>query len=224
VHGVGTSYNAAIMSTIPTRPVTRPASDPSGGDKPELTWEIAELFPPQGMWTEEEYLALGGNRLVEFSDGRVEVLALPTELHQMIVAFLFEALLAWARPRDAGKVLFSALRVRLRPGKVREPDVVFMRKENDHRRGNEFWDGADLVMEVVSDDDRRRDLVIKRFEYAQAGIPEYWIIDPKNAEVTVLKLAGELYTEHGVFARGQQATSATLDGFTVDVTALFSVK
>jgi Uma2 family endonuclease len=209
------------MSTVPARPM---APHSKQADKPELTWEIAELFPPQGMWTEEEYLALGGNRLVEFSDGRVEVLALPTELHQMILAFLFEALRGWATPRDAGTVLFSALRVRLRAGKFREPDIIFMRKENDHRRGNDFWDGADLVMEVVSDDDRRRDLVIKRFEYAQAGIPEYWIVDPKNSQVTVLKLADELYVEHGVFGLGEQATSASLEGFTVDVTAVFSVK
>src|SRR5260221_379563 len=209
------------MSTIPARPV---APHPQQADKPELTWEIAELFPPQGMWTEEEYLALGGNRLVEFSDGRVEVLTLPTKLHQMILAFLFEAMIGWARPRDAGTALFSALRVRLRAGKIREPDIVFMRKENDHRRGNDFWDGADLVMEVVSDDDRRRDLVIKRLEYAQAGIPEYWIVDPKSSQIIVLKLAGALYAEHGVFSPGEQATSATLEGSTVDVTAVFSVK
>jgi len=47
----------------------------------------------------------------------------------------------------------------------------------DSRRHNKYWEGADLVKEVVSgsEDDRQRDLVTKRREYAQAGIPEYWI-------------------------------------------------
>ena len=57
--------------------------------------------------------------------------------------------------------------------------------------------------------------------YAEAGIPEYWIVDPRVETVTVLRLAGGTYVEHGVFTRGDTATSALLGGFTVDVTALF---
>ena len=44
---------------------------------------------------------------------------------------------------------------------------------------NVHWTGADLVIEVVSPDDPDLDLVVKRQEYAQAGIPEYWIVDPE---------------------------------------------
>ncbi len=42
--------------------------------KPEPTYAVAELFPPQGQWTEAEYLALNTNRLIELSDGKLEVL------------------------------------------------------------------------------------------------------------------------------------------------------
>jgi Uma2 family endonuclease len=85
---------------------------------------------------------------------------------------------------------------------------------------NEFWEGADLVMEVVSED-RRRDFELKRTDYARAGIPEYWIIDPKFERVTVLSLKDGAYVVRGEFHRTQQASSALLDGFTIDVTALF---
>ena len=68
--------------------------------------------------------------------------------------------------------------------------------------GNEYWEGADLVVEVVSDDDRRRDLETKRFEYADTGIPEYWIVDPQLGEVSVLKLAGNRYETDGVYCGG----------------------
>lgn len=202
--------------TIPGPQETPSASRP--------TWEIAYLFPSQGMWTEGEYLALSGNRLVELSDGNVEVLPMPTELHQMMVLFLYEMLAGWVRARGAGKVLVAPFKIRLWPGKMREPDVMFMGSANDHRRNNEFWEGADLVMEVVSDDDRRRDLETKRYEYAQAKIPEYWIVDPKKSQITVLKLVQEGYEEHAVSGIGGRATSALLEGFEVDVQSVFSAK
>jgi hypothetical protein len=50
------------------------------------TWEIAHLFPNQGTWTVDDYLALNTNHLVEFSDGLIEILPMPTEQHQLLVA------------------------------------------------------------------------------------------------------------------------------------------
>jgi Uma2 family endonuclease len=183
------------------------------------TWEIAHLFPAQGTWSEEEYLGLTGNRLVEFSDGYVEVLPMPTTSHQALVAYLYGLLHAYASKHGLGKVLFAPLRVRLWPDKFREPDLVFMMKAHSRRMGEEFWDRADLVMEVVSGDpeDQKRDLVTKRREYARAGIPEYWIVDPEKETVTVLSLAGKRYAVHGLFAKGSVAKSVLLPEFTVDV-------
>ena len=190
----------------------------------EPTWAIAHLFPAQGTWSEEEYLALNGNRLIEFSHGWVEVLPIPTTLHQVIVAFLYDSLKGFVLPKGLGLPLFSPLRVRLWAGKFREPDVLFMLSEHKNRVGNEYWEGADLVMEVVSDDDRRRDLEMKRFEYARAGIPEYWIVDPQLEQITVLVLDGNRYREHGCFKRGQRATSVLLPGFELDVDAAFAAR
>jgi Uma2 family endonuclease len=186
---------------------------------PEPAWDVARPWPAQGHWSEEEYLALDTNRLVEFSHGHVEVLPMPTMSHQVMVAFLYGRLLAFVAAHGLGTVLFAPLRVRLWPGKFREPDVLFMRSEHAARCGEQYWEGADLVMEVVSDDDRRRDLEPKRLEYAQAGIPEYWIVDPREGTITVLRLGAGAYIEHGVFRRGEQAASALLPGFVVEVDA-----
>jgi Uma2 family endonuclease len=73
-------------------------------------------------------------------------------------------------------------------GKFREPDIVFLLAQHADRRGDKYWRGADLVMEVVSEDDPDRELVTKRVEYAQAGICEYWLLDPRDRTVTVLAL------------------------------------
>jgi Uma2 family endonuclease len=192
----------------------------SSSTNAEPTWDVAYLFPRQGQWSEDEYLALDTNRLIEFSHGILEVLDMPTQSHQLIVLFLYRTLLLFTQ--KTGTVLVAPLRVQLWPGKIREPDVVFMFSENDEQRGNRFWRGADLVMEVVSPDDRRRDYEVKRREYARANIPEYWIVDAQEAVIVVLTLENGRYVEHGRFQTGETATSQLLAGFTVDVTAVFA--
>ena len=101
---------------------------------------------------------------------------------------------------------------------MREPDVLCVLPEHGDLWKEEFAGGADLVIEVVSPSDPKRDTVVKRQEYARAGIREYWIADPMAEAITVLTLAGDAYEEHGVFAPGQRATSRLLQGFGVDVT------
>ena len=142
---------------------------------------LPSCSPLRGRGRESEYFALETNRRVEFSHGFLEFLPMPTVLHQRIAAFLYDALQAFVVGLNLGEVLFTGVRVRLWPGKFREPDVLFMRAEHAGRITEEYWEGADLVMEVVSsgDEDRRRDLKTKREEYAQARIPEYWIVDPE---------------------------------------------
>jgi Uma2 family endonuclease len=182
------------------------------------------LSPAQGTWSEKEYLVLNSNRLIEFSHGRLEELPLPTTSHQLLVAYLYGCLLTFVTRRDLGTVLFAPLRVRLWRGKFREPDVVFMLKEHRDRIREAYWEGVDLAMEIVSEEeeDRRRDLETKRREFARAGISEYWIVDPRLECITVLRLFGRRYAVHGEFTKGTVATSPLLDGFTVDVTEAFS--
>jgi Uma2 family endonuclease len=192
---------------------------PEGIFPGEPTWGVTRLFPTQGNWSESDYLALNTNQLVEFSHGFVEFLPMPTIVHQRILKFIFNALQAFVTAQNLGEVLFMGVRVQLWPGKFREPDVLFMKAEHAGRVTEDYWVGADLVMEVVSDgdEDRRRDLKAKREEYAKAAIPEYWIVDPALGQITVLALEGSTYAVHGVFSTGQQATSKLLPGFAVDV-------
>jgi len=190
---------------------------------PEPAWEVSRLFPAQGAWSEEEYLGLPGNHLVEFDLGHIEALGLPSQSHQLLVGFLCLALANFVRQRRLGKVLVSPFPVKLWDGKMREPDVLFMRREHRERRHENYWSGADLVMEVVSPDDPGRDKITKRREYARAGIPEYWLVDPFEKTVTVFSLPeqAEEYAVHGVFVGGL-AQSASLPGFSVAVDELFA--
>ncbi len=184
-------------------------------------WRIATLFPYQGAWSEQEYLALETNRRVEFDNGFVEVHDVPTDQHQAIILYLSIALNRFAL-QIGGVVRTAGLRLRLWDRKYREPDIVFLRDRDSNQRRENFWDGADLAIEIVSQslEDRERDLVTKRIEYARAGIREYWIVDPEQETVTVLSLADDTYSEDGLFGRGDVVTSSLLPELALPVTEI----
>jgi len=192
-----------------------------------LSWQegddlVLSLDPLQGYWTQAQYLLLSNqtNRLLEYTDGYIEVLPMPTKRHQAISLFLLLALLAFVRPRG-GAVYYAPLRMQVRQGKFREPDLLLVIDADDPRAQDEFWLGADLVLEIVSPDKPKRDADEKPLDYAEAGIPEYWIVNPLTDSITVLVLDGEAYTEYGVFHRSDLAVSRLLDGFRISVDAVF---
>ncbi len=213
------SRAAAPQETTASRTA---ASQSAASSQAALDALLCELLPRQGCWSDEGYLWLTdhGNRPVEFTDGRIEELPLPTSTHQTILAFLHFLFRAWVRPRG-GVVVESALRLRIREGKFREPDLLMLCDRSDPRYQDCYWLGADLVVEVVSPDHPGRDLVEKRTDYAEARIPEYWIADPRDETLTVLVLRGEAYVEHGRYGRGEMAASALLEGFAAEVSAVF---
>jgi Uma2 family endonuclease len=117
------------------------------------------------------------------------------------------------------------MRMQIRPGKYREPDLLLLLDAGDPRNQEAYWLGADMVVEVVSPDDPERDTVLKRADYAEAGIPEYWIVNPIDETITVLALADDgQYAEHGVFRRGERAGSRLIGDLTVGVDELFDAQ
>jgi Uma2 family endonuclease len=186
--------------------------------------DISKLYNEQGKLSEGDYLELTrmSRRMAEFTDGYIEVLPMPTLKHQLILQCLHSLLFTFVNARQLGIAIFSPLRVRCGDAKYREPDIVFMLSQNRHRAMNEYWEGADLVMEVISESDPDRDWIQKRDDYAQANIPEYWIVDPRTETITVLSLRDGTYVETGTFGRGDSAKSVLLEGFHADVASVFN--
>jgi len=184
-----------------------------------------DLAALQGLWSVEQYLKLTNQttRLIEYTDGVIEVLPMPTKYHQAISKLLFLALLLVVE-HIGGDVFYAPLRVQVRPGKFREPDLLVVLNKDDPRAQDEFWLGADLVVEIVSPDKPKRDIEEKPRDYAEANIPEYWIVNPLDGTITVLALQGDAYAPHGVFQRGERATSMLLEKFSVSVDEVFAVR
>jgi Uma2 family endonuclease len=189
-------------------------------------WDLALLYPLQGHWSHEDYLTLtdGTNRLIEYTNGQIEVLPVPTIEHQLIMKYLLKILDAFVEERQLGVALCAGTRVYLEPERYREPDIVFNFSAKHARSGRRYYDSADLVMEIVSDDpgSQVRDFEKKLIDYAAGGIAEYWIVAPQTRQITVHALAGTVYEQHGLFNEGEIATSKLLDGFTVDLAKVFA--
>ena len=153
----------------------------------------------------------------------MEVLEKPTTAHQRILLFLYKIISRFVDDRDLGEVLVAALRVQVAADVFREPDIVFVSREHRTYVQERFWTGADLVVEIVSEDakSRERDYVTKRADYAAAGIAEYWIVDPVEQRITVPALQGNKYAAVGEFKPGELAASRLLDGLRIDVAATF---
>lgn len=156
-------------------------------------------------WADEDTLA-------EWVDGRVVMNSPANFRHQDIINFLLEVLRTYVRIHDLGKLVDGPFQMKLGHS-GREPDIMFVAREHLDRLTPTYLDGpAELVIEVVSPESAGRDRGDKFYEYREAGIPEYWLIDPQleQAEFYQLDEAGR-YQTAAVDARGAVLSRAVAD-------------
>jgi Uma2 family endonuclease len=130
----------------------------------------------------EEYLAWAGEDVhAEWVNGEVIVQKPPKEPHQRVVAFLLQLMGLFIQLFRLGELLPAPFEMRAVPdGPARQPDLLFVAREHLDRLSAERLTGpADLVVEVISDDSVARDRADKFYEYQDAGVREYWILDSR---------------------------------------------
>ncbi|MCL0069761.1 Uma2 family endonuclease [Dehalococcoidia bacterium] len=186
---------------------------------------VAELYPPQGQWTERDYFTLPDtNRYIELSEGGLVMPPHPTDRHQAAILELAVRLRTFVLDRNLGLVRIAPLPVRLWPGKIREPDIFFLSKEHADRAGEKVYGVPDLVMEVLSPGTEQVDRGEKYFEYARAGVREYWMVDPDEQTIEVYILRGNVYQLRERFKAGELVRSELLSGFETNVSEVFQLR
>ena len=136
-------------------------------------WTLAELHR----------LPDDGNKY-ELVRGDLFVTPAPSVAHETILVRLTDMLAPFVAANDLGKVFHPRAVVRFEGSEV-EPDMMVRRLHPDLD-----WDDAptpSLVIEVLSDSTRRRDLGAKRQLYMDASVPEYWIVDQEAQHVLVVR-------------------------------------
>jgi Uma2 family endonuclease len=160
-------------------------------------------MPASGAhWTVEMLDALpdDGNRY-EIMDGELFVTPAPSDVHQLVLGALFSRLRAYMRPGDVGRAIGSPSDVRREDRKRNrvQPDVFVIRLVNGKRPPYPFdLAGVLLVVEVTSPSTANYDSQTKRGLYLDAGVPEYWIVDPEAQTIARWRNTtdpGELLTD-----------------------------
>jgi Uma2 family endonuclease len=134
------------------------------------------------IMTYDEFLErVGDDNHAEWVNGEVTIFMPPRTIHQRLVFWLSTLLALYARHFDLGEIIVAPFEMRLWPGRSsREPDILFIAREHEERLTPERLEGpADLVVEFVSESSVLRDRDDKFYEYQEAGIQEYWIVDPR---------------------------------------------
>jgi len=141
--------------------------------------------------TYEEFLAWADeDTLAEWVDGEVVMYSPASRQHQNLADFLTSVLRAFVEQHHPGVVLSAPFQMKLEQG--REPDLLFVAGEHVERLKETYLEGpADLVVEIVSPESVGRDRGEKFYEYEQAGVPEYWLIDPLREQAEFYQLGAQ---------------------------------
>ncbi|MEA5600135.1 Uma2 family endonuclease [Nostoc sp. UHCC 0252] len=176
--------------------------------------------------TFEEYLIYddGNGFHYELVDGKLELMNPPTIEHFLIVDFLDTAFKAEIKRCSSPWLCFRESGVRTGRNKSRLTDLCVVTVEQARELLNTsavFQSPPLLIVEVVSPESVKRDYRHKRSEYAALEVPEYWIVDPLEAKVSVLLLEDGFY-EETVFTATQQIVSRTFPELAVAVDQIFT--
>lgn len=138
-------------------------------------------------WADEdtlaEWVASPGREV-----GRVIMTTPASRKHQEIGSFLDQILSVYAQAHDLGIVIPPPFQMKLAHS-GREPDLLFVAKQHLNRLKEAYLDGpADLVVEIISPESVGRDRGEKFYEYEEAAILEYWLINPQREQAEFYQL------------------------------------
>ncbi len=179
--------------------------------------------PRQGQWAYSTYAALTSEgQHYEIVDGVLYMTPSPSWSHQEIVGRLFRYLSTYVETANLGGVFIAPIDVELAPDNVFQPDVVVLLKTGREKlRGRHIVGPPDVIVEVVSPGSATMDRHHKYQAYAQAKVPEYWIVEPGTQTVEVFVLMGERYSSAGIFQGKAILPSSVLPNFEVQVDQFF---
>jgi Uma2 family endonuclease len=153
----------------------------------ELRSRLLDILLPQPprkvSLSYEEFLdRIDEDTSAEWVDGEIIMTSPASAQHQRITVFLASILLAYTESHALGVVFSDRFQMKLtRSG--REPDLLFVATEHLDRLKPTYLDGpADLAVEIMSPESIGRDRGDKFKEYEEAGVPEYWLIDPERQQ------------------------------------------
>ncbi len=151
------------------------------------------LTKKNGEYTIEDYYALPEDKWVELIDGYFYDMTAPATVHQIISSSIFNAIYNFVRNNKGSCIpLYSPVDVQLDCDEktMIQPDIVIV-CDKDKVKQRVIFGAPDFVLEILSPSTRRKDMFVKSEKYCNAGVKEYWMIDPKNKLLIVYNFMDE---------------------------------
>ena len=177
---------------------------------------------PRIKFTYEDYKNAPEDRRYELLDGDLVVVPSPRESHQRVLVTLTSQLDGIVRGMGLGHLYVAPFDVVLSDTDVVQPDLLFITSERESIITEENVRGApDLVIEILSPSTADRDRTFKRSLYARSGVKEFWIVDPVDKMVEVLRLGEHGFELEATYGEDDTLTSAILSGVSLSLNEVF---
>ena len=181
--------------------------------------------------TYDEWLALPETKKrYEIVDGVLTIPPAPTADHQWLMMEILRPLDDFVRARDLGVVLPVPvdLLIQREPLRTRQPDILYLSVERTGIRGRAELKGLqflelspDLVVEVLSPSNTRRDIQQKLDDYRSVGVLECWLVSPEAETIEVLRISVEEVITESIFGVDDTLRSQVLGDFTLPLRDIF---
>ena len=190
---------------------------------------VKEPYTEYGRYTYADYLTWEIDHMVELIKGKVfrQAAAAPRRIHQELVLKIGSQLNGLLKGNKC-KVYVAPFDVRL-PVKSRkhedintvvQPDICVV---CDPEKLDDLGcvGAPDLIMEILSPSNNKKELQNKYEVYEESGVLEYWIIHPYEKTLLVYTLTDRKYVPSKLFTFGDRVPSQCIEGFVLDLDELF---
>ena len=184
---------------------------------------ISVIAPPrEELITGEELVVMGDIGPCELIDGRIVHMSPTGDEHGTIEFNLGSELRTFVRQRNLGRVTGGevGITIRRRPDRIRGADIAFVSADRQAKPVKGFLEVApNLVVEIMSPEDRWQDVREKLADYFSIGVEHVWIVEPQNRKVLAFSSLTDV-EEYGQVdtLRGE----GKLAGFAIRIADLFA--
>ena len=181
-------------------------SHPSDASRLYEESESGRIWLRQGTYTLDDYLALPDEIRVELIDGVFYDMSSPTNIHQLLAGEIYRVLANFLRTKKGPCLPFIApadVQLDCDNKTILQPDV-FVVCDRKKIPANRVFGAPDLVIEILSPSTRKKDISIKTNKYLNAGVREYWIVDPSKQKVLVYLFEDKDFDDIMIFGFDQK--------------------
>lgn len=191
---LGTVQKIFLGETTNPRYATLQALERLFEETPVMREELNYSVKKQGTYTIEDYRELPEEKRVELIDGYFYDMALPTVLHQRIAGEIYRQISNFVMEHNGQCVpLMSPIDVQLDCDErtMVQPDVAIV-CESEKVCSWGIYGAPEFILEVISPSTKRKDYTKKMLKYMEAGVKEYWILDPYQQKLLVYFFESEV--------------------------------